>query len=212
MTEIDKDGFASVIVHDMRTPLNACVMSLSLLELKASQPAEVLKSVEVIRRNLDRQALLVADLADALQMVRDGLTVQLEDADLVDLVDDATEKLAPIAGVDIRWAGPRPHGLEVAADPERLGRAIGALLDIVATGRQSGERIELAGSRTDGAVRLEIRRVGAGSLERTGQDAAASTAQKRPLMRLTVAAEIIAKHGGSLEVEERHATVELPAR
>ena len=66
MAEIDKETFAAAVVHDLRAPLNACLMSLSLIELKASQPAEVLKSVEVLRRNLERQALLIDDLADAL--------------------------------------------------------------------------------------------------------------------------------------------------
>src|SRR5690606_4822460 len=77
--EIDKDALIATVVHDLRAPLNACLMSLSLVELKASEPAEVLRVVEVIRRNLERQAALINDLGDALQIVGGGLRLERED-------------------------------------------------------------------------------------------------------------------------------------
>src|SRR5690606_24978793 len=94
VAEIDKEGFAAAVIHDMRAPLNACLMSLSLIELKASQPAEVLKSVEVLRRNLERQAVLIDDLGDALQIVGGGLELEPEAADLVDIAERAARDAA----------------------------------------------------------------------------------------------------------------------
>src|SRR5690606_8788182 len=133
VAEIDKEAFAAAVVHDMRAPLNACLMSLSLIELKASQPAEVLKSVEVLRRNLERQALLIDDLADALQIVGGGVELELEAADLVEIAKRAIESAGPVTGVEIGWAT-EPGPCPIDADSERLARAIGALLEIVAAG------------------------------------------------------------------------------
>src|SRR5690606_13736010 len=125
VAKIDKEGFAAAVVHDMRAPLNACLMSLSLIELKASQPAEVLKSVEVLRRNLERQAVLIDDLNDALQIVGGGLELEPEAVDLVDVADTAARKTAAAAAVQVDWAEGRPGPCPVTADPERLARAIG---------------------------------------------------------------------------------------
>src|SRR5690606_36793941 len=133
VAEIDKEAFAAAVVHDMRAPLNACLMALSLIELKASQPAEVLKSVEVLRRNLERQAVLIDDLGDALQIVGGGLQLELEPADLVEIGRRAAESAAPATGVEIGWAT-EPGPCPIDADSERLARAIGALLEIVAAG------------------------------------------------------------------------------
>jgi signal transduction histidine kinase len=184
-------------------------MSLSLIELKASQPDDVLKSVEVIRRNLERQALLIEDLGDALEMLGGGLGLDLEDADLAELAEKAAKAVSSAAAVDIGWAGSRPGPLEVAADPERLGRAIGTLLETVASGLRSGERIELAAAGSNGRFRLEMRRAGTEPSE-LGHDP--RPRRKRPVMRLTVASEIVEKHGGRLEVEDERAAVELPPR
>lgn len=209
MAKIDKEGFAAAVVHDMRAPLNACLMSLSLIELKASQPAEVLKSVEVLRRNLERQAVLIDDLNDALQIVGGGLELEPEAVDLVDVADTAARKTAAAAAVQVDWAEGRPGPCPVTADPERLARAIGTVLEIVAAGVPAGGRVELAASEANGRVRLDVR--GAGSNERP--DAEASPRRKRPAMRLTVATEILTRHGGRLDVvDDTHASVELPGR
>ncbi len=205
MAEIDKETFAAAVVHDLRAPLNACLMSLSLIELKASQPAEVLKSVEVLRRNLERQALLIDDLADALQIVGGGLELELEPADLVEIGRRAAESAAPATGVEIGWAT-EPGPCPIDADSERLARAIGALLEIVAAGGPAGGQIALALRDADGRVRLELGRAHA-----TPADPAA-TRRKHPVMRLTVATEIVERHGGRLELGEGTAAIELPRR
>src|SRR5690606_18094823 len=115
--------------------------------------AEVLKSVEVIRRNLERQALLIDDLGDALQMVGDGLDIELVAADLAEIGDAAAKTIQSAAEVEIGWAGPRPSPCPVSADAERLARAIGTLLEIIAAEGAPGGRIELSAVEADGRVR-----------------------------------------------------------
>lgn len=202
VADIDKEAFIASVVHDLRAPLNACLMTLSLLELKASEPTEVLRAAEVMRRNLDRQAQLVGDLGDALQIVGGGIRLALGPIDLSEVVDEAIEdppKIAADRGVAIRWAQPR-RALRVEADAERLAQAFGTLVDIVAA---FGERGDTLGVRAEGqgeAVRLEAR------LEREPRGTAAGEAsgrkQKGFAMPLAIAQHIVERHGGAVQLDE----------
>ena len=61
------DAFLSSLSHDLRSPLNACVMWLDVLAL-APQPDKLTQAVDAIRRNLARQTRLVNDLNDAAKI------------------------------------------------------------------------------------------------------------------------------------------------
>ena len=193
----DKD-LAAAIVHDLRAPLNACVMSVSLIELQASQSPDVLRSVEVLRRNLDRQALLVKDLGDLLDVMAGGLPLALTEVELVELIDAAAKPIAAGADVHIEWGCGRPLPCRLRADSERLGRAIGIVLEMVAAATPAGGRIEMALTDDSGAVRVEARRRGDGAAGR-----------KYPVMREVVAREIVAAHGGRLQLDPAVATIDL---
>src|SRR5690606_27546969 len=56
-----RDAFLSALSHDLRSPLNACVMWLDVLAL-APQPEKVRQAVEAIKRNLARQTKLISEL------------------------------------------------------------------------------------------------------------------------------------------------------
>ena len=72
-----KDAFLSSLNHELRSPLNACVMWLDVLAL-APQPDKLTKAVEAIKRNLARQTRLVNDFNDAAKISSGGLEVRLE--------------------------------------------------------------------------------------------------------------------------------------
>lgn len=205
---IEKEAFIAAVVHDLRAPLNACLMSLSLLELKASQPGEVLKSVDVVRRNLEKQAVLIDDLADAMQIVAGGLELECGSCDLAEVVEAGVEAALSIsANVDVRI---EPGGYRLDADLERLGRAFAALLEILGSRLAEGERITFTAAPIERGVR-----VGVGPESSAGaQQRGASGVGKRSAMRLTVATEIIARHGGAVSLDEAlpGCTVELPLR
>jgi signal transduction histidine kinase len=201
--DIDKDSFMAAVVHDLRAPLNACLMSVSLIEMKAAQHAEVLRTVEVIRRNLERQAVLVGDLSDALQIVGPGLELKPERIDVKETVDAALEVVPLPKGVETRWAD-APRGLAVVADPERLKRAVATLVETVAAGASAGARIELSTAARGDMIRIAVRR----TEEAAGAESKA--ARKQPEMRMSIANEIVAKHGGRLTLGEGAGTIELP--
>ena len=207
MTRIDKEAFIASVVHDLRAPLNACLMSLSLLELKASQPAEVLKAAEVVRRNLDRQAKLIEDLADVLQIAGNGLELAPEPADLADIMDAAAEKRSGAA--TLRWIGERPS-VAVEADPKRLAQALAVLLDVLCESAEPGDGVGLEADAAGGRLRVAAR------LERSGPTTGPEepSRRKRSAMRLAIVEHVLERHGGSVEIDDAGPafTVELPVR
>ncbi len=200
MGEIDKDALIATVVHDLRAPLNACLMSLSLVELKASEPAEVLRVVEVIRRNLERQAALINDLGDALQIVGGGLRLEREDVGVEEILASAESGAELPDGVGIER---QSCSLRVDADPDRLARAIETLIESVAATATAGDRVVVAVDQSDERIRIEVRVVG-----RTVR--AAASPKKRPAMRLSVAGEIVSRHGGRMTLGDDSGAIELP--
>ncbi len=201
-THDDDKDLAAAIVHDLRSPLNACAMSLSLIELQAAQSPSVLRSAEVLRRNLDRQALLVKDLSDLLDAMTGGLRLDREELDLLEIIEAAAQTVAAGTGVAIGWAASRPPACLLHADAEKLGRAISIALERVAAGSPAGSRVEMTLTDGDAGIRLEVR----------GHEPAGATSagqQKYPVMRQAAAKEIVAGHGGTLQMDHRSATLQL---
>lgn len=208
MDEVDKEAFIASVVHDLRAPLNACLMSLSLLELKASQPEEVLKIAEVIRRNLDREAKLITELGDVLQIAAGGIDVEVGATDLADVIDEARASFASGAaerGIELRGFAVRgDYPLE--ADKLRLARALDILFDVVTTPSTAGDRLDLEVEPAGPNVRVSARRVPG--------DGGAARPRKKSVMRFVIAEHIVARHGGSVAVENDGSAfaLELPVR
>src|SRR5690606_4965781 len=154
VADLDKDAFLSTVIHELRAPLNACLMSVNLLELKASQPEEVLRCAEVFRRNLDRQAHLIQDLADVLQIVSGGIELDTETVDLQGMARAAAERLrpGPEQSVDVSIEG--GSTLRAEADTERLARVFDTLLQHEAGMAGAGQTLSLRLSRAGPRARL----------------------------------------------------------
>lgn len=203
MAELDKDAFLSTVIHELRAPLNACLMSVNLLELKASQPEEVLRCAEVFRRNLDRQAHLIQDLADVLQIVSGGIELDTETVDLRALAGAAAERLRTGTEQSIEVSFEGDPSVHAEVDSERLGRVLDTLLQHEA-GMAGAQTLSLRLSKAGPRARVALRRIGGG-------DSTAVRDQKGFAVRLAVAEQVIDAHGGRLERADDGFTVELPA-
>jgi signal transduction histidine kinase len=218
-----KDAFLSTLSHDLRSPLNACVMWLDVLAL-APQPDKVTQAVEAIRRNLGRQTRLVNDLNDAAKISSGGLEVQLEPLDLVALLKrhiDAWQLLA--IGKQLTFQhGIEPASAYVDADPERLSQALNHLVENAVASTPTGGRVELRLRSTQDAHIVEIEDTGAAL---SAEDAAnlgtplwrapADAKGRAGLgLGLAVAHHLAAQHRGTLTAASRRAgalfTLTLP--
>lgn len=155
MTKDDQTALLDSVVHELRAPLNACLMAVSLLELKAGEPDAVRSSAEVIRRNLERQAMLIRDLADVVQVVSGDLPIRRERISVEELLDGAVASAAAAAmerGVVLE-RGPAA-GAAVETDGERASQVLHTLLDNLLAGAARGARIRLQALERGGCIEI----------------------------------------------------------
>jgi signal transduction histidine kinase len=202
-----RDAFLASLSHELRSPLNACVMWLDVLAL-APQPDKLTKAVEAIKRNLARQTRLVNDLNDAAKISSGGLEVRLVPLDLIALINsnlDAWQLLAIGKQLSLH-PSIEPKSASVDADPERLLQALNHLVENAVTSTPAGGRIELRVHSAHRVCSVEIEDTG---MALSAEDAAnlfvplwraPASAKARPGigLGLAVAHHLIAKHGGTL--------------
>lgn len=200
-------AFLSWLTHELRSPLNACVMWLDVLTL-APQPDKLTKAVEAIKRNLARQTKLVNDLNDAARVSGNGLEVALGPLDLVALLKRSVDAWQAAAiGRQLTFQHRiEPTAAPLQGDSERLAQALNHLIDNAVSSTPAGGRLELRARRVDDRCVVEIEDTGGGL---SADDAAhlfeplwrspASTRSRSGLgLGLAVAHHIVAKHGGTL--------------
>ena len=63
-----KDRFLAILSHELRTPLTPVVMALHALERNAELPGSLRGTVELIRRNVSAELMLIDDLLDVTRI------------------------------------------------------------------------------------------------------------------------------------------------
>lgn len=200
-------AFLSWLAHELRSPLNACVMWLDVLAL-GPQPDKLPKAIEAIKRGLSREAKLVADLSDTAKVAAGGLEMRFERLDLVALIASAADawQLSAI-GKPLKLE----QRIELAAavvngDAERLLQALNHLVENAISSTPPHGRVEVRVHGDGAACVFEVEDTGPelpddnaispfAPLER-----APSTAKGRSGLGLglAVAHHVAVRHGGSL--------------
>jgi PAS domain S-box-containing protein len=203
----DRDTFWSWLSHELRSPLNACVMWVDVLAL-SPQPDKLAKAVDAIKRNLARQARLIGELNDAAKVSSGRIELRLEPLDLVALVKRELAQWEALAGAkQLQFH----HRIEldaapVVGDAGRLVQTLNHLLESAVGSTPAGGRVDLRMHAADGRCVIELTDTGA-ALSR--EDAAhlavplwraSSTTRARSGvgLGLAVAHHVVKQHGGSL--------------
>ncbi|HSC14017.1 MAG TPA: ATP-binding protein [Gammaproteobacteria bacterium] len=203
----DKDAFWSWLSHELRSPLNACVMWVDVVAL-SPQPDKLAKAVDAIKRNLARQARLIADLSDAAKVSSGSLELRFEPLDLVALVQRELAAWDALAGAkQLRFQ----HRFEldaapVVGDPARLIQTLNHVVESAIGSTASGGRVDLRVHAANGNCVVEVTDTGAAL---SPEDAAhlavplwraSSTTRARAGvgLGLAVAHHLVGKHGGTL--------------
>lgn len=211
-SEVRDDGraaglFFSWLCHELRSPLNACLMWLDVLAL-GPQPDKLPQAIEAIKRGLLRQAKLIGDLSDAAKVAAGGLEMRFERVDLVALIANAAGAWQLLAiGKPLKFQQRIELGAaSVDGDAERLLSALNHLVEnaINSTPPQGQVDVRVRGGRETCVVEVED----------TGPALSADDAANlaAPLARwpmtakarsglglgLAVAHHVAARHGGTL--------------
>lgn len=159
-----KDDFLAMLAHELRNPLAPISSAASLLRLAGGDTARVLKSSEVITRQVKHMAGLLDDLLDVSRVTRGIIKLKNGVVDAKSVISAATEQVHPLMQT-------KSHQLliELPAEPafirgddKRLIQIIVNLLTNAARYSPTGGNIRLTLETTSSDLLVKIKDDGIG--------------------------------------------------
>ncbi|MGH6692231.1 MAG: ATP-binding protein, partial [Gammaproteobacteria bacterium] len=207
-----KDRFLAVLSHELRTPLNAILGWARLARNPRLPESERHRGLEVIERNAQVQAQLVADLLDVSRIVAGKIDIERVLVDLVFVARQAIEAVtADLDAKQLRLDVALDASVgEVLGDPIRLQQVVSNLLSNAIKFTPARGHIDLRLARKASTACLTIADSGEGIepdlLERIFdpfEQADSSTTRKhRGLgLGLAIVRQLVELHGGAIRAE-----------
>lgn len=86
-----KDRFLAVLSHELRTPLTPALATSQLLERRTDVADDVREALQLLRRNIELEALLVDDLLDLNKITRGLIELRKQPVDLHGIVENVAD-------------------------------------------------------------------------------------------------------------------------
>lgn len=204
-----KDDFLATLAHELRNPLAAVRMGVSVIRKANGNPATVVENCTVMERQLRHLTRLVDDLLHVADITRGGLPMQRSRIELSAVVLAALEQsrdLIDDAGHELLVKLP-PEPIILDADPERLVQVLVNLLSNAAKYTPRGGHIEVTADSEGAEMRLSVKDSGFGIpvdkldsvFEMFGQlDRSVETGHKGLGIGLALARALVSTHGGRI--------------
>jgi len=203
-----KDEFLATLSHELRTPMNAMLGWLAIVQEEAL-PATVRPRIEIIDRNARAQAKLIEDLLDMNRLMTGNVQLELEPVDLGMLAESTVQTLRPTADAKtVRLSLESGHaGSLVNGDGRRLQQVLFNLVHNAVKFTPGGGQVVVAVEAADALVRLVVTDNGCGIspaflpyvFERFRQEDSSSTRQSHGLgLGLSIARHLAELHGGTI--------------
>jgi PAS domain S-box-containing protein len=125
-----KAEFLSVLMHELRTPLQTMLGWAQHLRAGPRDPATLDQGLATIERNVRWQAEVLEDLIEMSQLVSGELRLHLRPTSVREVIESSIDRNAAMASskrIRFAWA-PGEVGDEITADAIRLGQVIARLL------------------------------------------------------------------------------------
>lgn len=205
-----KTDFLNAAAHELNTPLTPLQLQLHLLtNAEETGNTEARKrALAIVRRNVERMALLVQDMLDVARLQSGRLAIQRQPADLAAVVRDAIETYRPPAeakSINIEVEG--PASLVVAIDPKRTSQVLYNLVSNAIKYTPQGGRVMVRYGGDAQKVHFEVQDNGLGftdeQLQRMfvpfGQAHVEQVSAPGTGLGLFISRGIAERHGGRLE-------------
>jgi signal transduction histidine kinase len=152
-----REGLASLLAHDLKTPLAAISMNLDFV--LAELPAEALSgtlraALEDCRAANTRAIRILSDMADAARLQSGARQANIADIDVQSLLTAAARRVAPEAAarsLRLVWSA---DVKVVRADEELLARALDRLLERALRHGRAGGTVEI--SLREGVIAIRV--------------------------------------------------------
>jgi signal transduction histidine kinase len=198
-------GFVADASHELRTPLALLRAELELAQRQPRTREELEAALGSASAETERLVRLAEDLLVLARSDQGRLAVRREPVPVAALLDDVAGRFGARAEVS-----PAPNGLLLTGDRDRLGQALGNLVDNAL--RHGGGAATLSAVAEDGTVELHVLDEGPGfppeylprAFERFSRPDEARSGGGAGL-GLAIAQAIAAAHGGSAGAANRDA-------
>ncbi len=203
-----KDEFLATLSHELRTPMNAILGWLSILE--SGKPIrEIHSALAVVRRNADLQSKLIEDLLDMNRFVSGTVQLEVAPLDIGRLLQTTMQGLQPAADAkDVQLIASVEQTPEpVNGDGRRLQQVLWNLVHNAIKFTPKGGRVAIHVHRSNGELQIQVEDNGQGIssaflphvFERFRQEDSTSTREANGLgLGLSIAKQIVELHGGTI--------------
>jgi signal transduction histidine kinase len=160
----DKDSLVQLIVHDMRGPLSAAILSLEFLsrELKRQRATrDMLEASDDALTSSTNVANMITQILDTTKLEEGRITLNLVPVPVRELLDPARQQvLSRAQSKSITVEVDAPDNLFVAADQRLFPRLLDNLLSNALRYSPRGGRILLVATESGGEVVLSVHNTG----------------------------------------------------
>ena len=222
-SEQHKRDLISMVSHEIRTPLASVVGFTSLLLEREFPADEQRRYLEIVDQQARRLASLAGDFLDVQLLEGGGLSFDYAPFDLVDLANEQVHLFFSHAADHTIDLDVPDEPVIVNADRDRIAQVIGNLLSNAIKYSPAGGRVRLLLTANERSAQLSVVDEGMGIpaadrarvFEKFFRGPGAASAIGGTGLGLAVAREIVASHGGRIEVESEPGqgstfTVRLP--
>jgi two-component system, OmpR family, sensor histidine kinase MtrB len=204
-------AFLAGVAHDLRNPLSALSLSVSLIEPNQPLPPEpkIRRTIELVRRQLKKLERMVSDLMDMTKVEAGQLDLRIERHDLTQLARDVVdlfEATEPEQRIELSFAsGP----ILVECDSLRIEQVMSNLISNALKYSPAARKIEVSLKHHGDEATFSVRDYGIGISEED-QQRLFEPFQRAGLSKdtipgaglgLYVVARLVSAHAGRIEVD-----------
>lgn len=224
-----KDLFLATLSHEMRTPLNAIVGWLSILQQESVEAERMQEGLRVIDRNTRAQVQLIDDVLDVSRIVSGKLRVQIYPCELSEVITAGVDVMRPAAearGITLS-VQLDPAASSSSCDGVRIQQVVWNLVSNAVKFTPKGGHVDISLSRDQSSTCIRVRDDGAGIsggllphiFDRFRQADSGTRRRFGGLgLGLSIVKYIVEAHGGTVEAQSAGEglgstfTIRLPIR
>jgi two-component system, OmpR family, sensor histidine kinase ChvG len=206
------EAFAADVAHELKNPLASLRSAVEVLE-RVEQPDLRAQLLGVIRDDVGRIDRLITDIADASRLDAELSRTGFQPIDVTALCDGLVAAYGisvPARGITVVRAGETVPVL-IEGDAGRLAQVLRNLIDNAISFSPDGGAVVLSLARSGDEVELAVRDSGPGVPAANRRDIFRRFYSERPAgedfgrhsgLGLSIAAAIVAAHGGQIAVDD----------
>jgi two-component system sensor histidine kinase ChvG len=208
------EAFAADVTHELKNPLASLRSAVDGIE-RVEDPELKRRLITVAREDVVRLDRLVTDIGEAARTDAELARAAFERVDLGPLIEQLVaswQDRRETGDARIAFARPRKETAVVMGKPERLARAINAIIDNAVSFSPPGGLVEIAAARVGDSVKIRVDDEGPGVPQEAREAIFNRFHSVRPEgenfgrhsgLGLAIAEAIVRGHDGEIDVQDR---------